>query len=77
MSGYNYRLDALQAAVLHVKLKHLEDWIGLRREKAESYDRLLAGSHVATPIEREYSRHVYTYYVIRSPERDSIQNALQ
>lgn len=77
MAGYNYRMDGIQAAVLSVKLKHLEEWLERRRGIARLYDRLLAGSETQTPSELEGTRHVYTYYVIRSDRRADIQSALE
>ncbi len=77
MPAYNYRMDGLQAAILSVKLKHLDDWLQKRREKAQLYNRLFAETHIRTPFESGDARHVYTYYVIRTPERDAVQKALQ
>ena len=77
MPAYNYRLDGIQAAILNVKLKHLEEWIELRREKAALYGSLLEGGDTRAPIEGANSRHVFTYYVIRTENRDALQEALQ
>jgi dTDP-4-amino-4,6-dideoxygalactose transaminase len=74
--GFNYRLDGMQAAVLSVKLKHLDEWLEKRRAKARVYNRLLEDS-VVTPKEMPYARHVYTYYVIRTKRRDQVQAALK
>ena len=80
--GFNSRLDALQAAVLRVKLRHLDDWTSLRREVADRY-RNLFGSHglqemVGLPIERQGNFHVYNQFVIRVPAtlRDSLRDYL-
>lgn len=75
-SGYNYRMDGIQAAVLEVKLKHLEDWIEARRRKARLYSSLLSDKIVSTPVEADGCRHVYTYYVVRTPIRQKIQEKL-
>ncbi|MDA0745012.1 MAG: DegT/DnrJ/EryC1/StrS family aminotransferase [bacterium] len=75
--AYNYRLDGIQAAILSVKLKHLDEWLSLRRKKAQLYNRLLEGSAVQTPFESSHARHVHTYYVIRTPKRDAVQEALK
>jgi dTDP-4-amino-4,6-dideoxygalactose transaminase len=75
-SGYNYRLDGIQAAILSVKLRHLEGWIQKRKEKARLYGRLLSGSDVRTPVETAGQRHVHTYYVIRTRRRQAVQSAL-
>ena len=77
MPAYNYRLDGIQAAILSAKLQHLEDWVKLRRGKAELYGSLLEGGDARAPIEKESNRHVFTYYVIRTEKRDAVQGALQ
>jgi len=74
--AFNYRLDGMQAAILSVKLKHLDGWLERRREKAQVYNRLLEVA-VLTPKEMPYARHVYTYYVIRTKHRDRVQAALK
>jgi len=78
MMGYNRRLDGLQAAILSVKLGHLDKWNGMRRHNAELYGRLLGGSKaVMMPKEAGYAKHVYHLYVIRSEKRDRIKRALE
>jgi dTDP-4-amino-4,6-dideoxygalactose transaminase len=67
--GLNSRLDELQAAILRVKLKHLDEWNEARRARAGLYDELLAGSGVAIPTEMNYGRHVYHLYVVCCPHR--------
>jgi dTDP-4-amino-4,6-dideoxygalactose transaminase len=74
--GFNARLDEIQAAVLRVKLRRLDEWNEARRRNAERYDALLADSSVITPIEAQYARHVYHLYVIRSSHRDELQTYL-
>ncbi|MBE4907084.1 DegT/DnrJ/EryC1/StrS family aminotransferase [Bacillus luteolus] len=77
--GYNSRLDELQAAVLNVKFPHLDKWSTLRREKAETYTRLLneaLGEKVVTPVEVEGNYHVFHQYTIRVPQRDELQKYL-
>ncbi|MDG3003405.1 DegT/DnrJ/EryC1/StrS family aminotransferase [Paludisphaera mucosa] len=69
--GLNSRLDALQAAVLRVKLRHLDDWTAARRDVADRYRDLFA-SHgldemVQLPIERPGNFHVYNQFVVRVP----------
>jgi dTDP-4-amino-4,6-dideoxygalactose transaminase len=73
--GINSRLDGLQAAVLNVKLKHLEDWTARRREVARMYDEGLKGA-VITPLSMDYSRHVYHLYVVRVKEREKVRTFL-
>ncbi len=77
MIGYNSRLDELQAAILRVKLGHIEEYNRLRRENAHHYSRLLRHPQLCTPVEREGGTHVYHQYTILVSERDSIQKALQ
>jgi dTDP-4-amino-4,6-dideoxygalactose transaminase len=74
--GYGERLDALQAAVLGVKLRHLEDWTEARRRHAATYDRLLAGSSLVTPSQDPRDRHVFHLYVVRSLRRDDLLASL-
>ncbi len=69
--GVNSRLDALQAAILLVKLPHLDAWNEDRRRAARVYDELLAGADgLELPVQRSYGEHVYHLYVVkaRSPE---------
>ena len=74
--GGNYRLDEIQAAILRVKLQHLEAWTRARQAIARRYDTLLAGV-VETPAVMPYATHVYNVYAIRSPRRDAIRDALR
>ncbi len=75
--GYGERMDAIQAAVLRVKLRCLEDWTERRRAAARAYTGLLGGTDVATPVESDDVRHVYHLYVVRSPRRDALQEHLR
>jgi len=71
VKGGNSRLDALQAAVLNVKLKYLDKWNDARRANAERYRKLLANvEEVKTPVEDENVRHVYHLFVIEMDNRD-------
>jgi len=74
--GYNERLDALQAEILKVKLKHLPDWTDARRANAEEYTRRLSEFGVKTPFEVEYAKHVYHLYVIEVEDRDGLRKHL-
>lgn len=76
IKGFNSRLDEIQAAILRVKLRHLDAWNEARRRKALLYNQLLEGSGVITPLEMDYARHVYHLYVIRSHRRDDLQQFL-
>jgi dTDP-4-amino-4,6-dideoxygalactose transaminase len=75
--GTNSRLDELQAAILRVKLRHLEEWTAARRALAAHYGALLAYSGVSAPAEAVNVRHVYHLYVIRSLQRDALQAYLR
>lgn len=75
--GMNARLDEIQAVVLLVKLKHLEEWNNARRDHAKLYCQLLADSPVILPVEAEGAKHVYHLFVIRVPQRDDLQNFLK
>jgi dTDP-4-amino-4,6-dideoxygalactose transaminase len=77
VEGYNGRLDAIQAAILRIKLRHLDAWTGERRAAAARYHELLqplARLHpaVVAPHEPAWSRAVYHLYVIQVPERDAL-----
>jgi dTDP-4-amino-4,6-dideoxygalactose transaminase len=76
VKGYNYRMEALQATILRVKLRHLEDWTESRRAHAARYDWLLEDSEVQPPMAMPYNRHVYHVYAVRGAERDALQQAL-
>jgi dTDP-4-amino-4,6-dideoxygalactose transaminase len=76
--GWNCRMDGIQAAVLRVKLRHLESGNSLRRAHALRYNRAFDGmGEVAIPFEAPYARHVYHVYAIRVPERDVVMNSLK
>ncbi|MCA1644308.1 MAG: DegT/DnrJ/EryC1/StrS family aminotransferase [Chloroflexi bacterium] len=74
--GFNSRMDEIQAAVLRIKLRHLDTWNAQRRAHAATYDRLLAGGNVGVPKVAADRSHVYYVYVIRSAQRDSLQHRL-
>lgn len=74
--GYNSRLDALQAAILQVKLRHLDNWNDARRLLAHRYNELLGGLPVRTPFEDADVKHVYHLYIIRARERGALEEAL-
>jgi dTDP-4-amino-4,6-dideoxygalactose transaminase len=77
IKGYNYRLPAIQAAILRVKLRRLEHWIEARRALATEYDRLLEDSGITRPHAASDSRHVYCLYTIRASDRDKLQTSLE
>jgi dTDP-4-amino-4,6-dideoxygalactose transaminase len=77
VEGYNGRLDAIQAGILHAKLAHLGRWNAQRRDRAAEYNRLLAKNEaVLSPYEPSWSRAVYHLYVIRTNDRDGMMTHL-
>lgn len=77
MQGFNYRMDAIQGAILRVKLRHLDMWTEARRSHALHYTELLAGCPAAqSPAEVPGRRHVYHVYAVRSPDRDGLRRRL-
>jgi len=78
IEGYNGRLDAIQAGLLHAKLPYLENWNAKRREAADRYRTLLATADgVVLPHEPSWSRSVYHLYVVRTADRDGLINHLK
>jgi dTDP-4-amino-4,6-dideoxygalactose transaminase len=75
--GYNSRLDSIQAAVLRVKLRHLDEWNESRRKSAKYYSSILAGEPLTLPAEHREGKHVYHIYAVRTPERDSLKEHLE
>ena len=75
--GYNSRLDELHAAVLSVKLKHLDEWNDLRRERAKQYDSGLADTSLKLPYARPGFRHIFHLYVVETEDRDQLQAYLK
>ncbi len=70
--GVNSRLDTIQAAILKVKLRHLDRWNSRRREAASRYTELLSGTPVVPPFVAPDAYHIYHQYTIRAPERDAL-----
>lgn len=75
--GGNFRLDALQAAVVRVKLGHLESWSAARQANARLYDELLDGIPGLVRPARTGHRHIFNQYVIRTPRRDALMAHLK
>jgi dTDP-4-amino-4,6-dideoxygalactose transaminase len=77
MEGYNGRLDAIQAGILRIKLRYLEDWNEKRRQNAERYNGLFERwNGVMPPYEPSWTQAVYHLYVIRTQRRDELQKHL-
>lgn len=78
--GGNFRLDEIQAAVLNVKFKHLDEWSAARQRNAAFYDaafdRADLGRAIQTPVARDGTRHIYNQYVIRARDRDLLRQHL-
>jgi dTDP-4-amino-4,6-dideoxygalactose transaminase len=79
VEGYNGRMDAIQAALLHVKLQHLATWNAERRERAATYNRQFAAADAAVilPYEPSWSRAVYHLYVVRCEDRQGMMDQLK
>jgi len=75
--GYNYRMDSFQAAVLAIKLTHLDEWNAARTERAEYYTELLKNSNYTLPTHFSDSECVWHCYVIETPERDRVRSGLR
>jgi dTDP-4-amino-4,6-dideoxygalactose transaminase len=75
--GFNYRMDAIQGAVLNVKLDYLADWTEARRRLAARYRTLLAGLPLTLPAEADGRYHVWHLFVVRLPERDRVKKELE
>jgi dTDP-4-amino-4,6-dideoxygalactose transaminase len=77
LPGTNSRLDTLQAAILQVKLRHLDEWNAGRRAHAVAYARLLEALPVLRPVEIPEAKHIYHLYVIQIEGRDQVRSVLQ
>jgi dTDP-4-amino-4,6-dideoxygalactose transaminase len=77
LMGFNYRMDALQGAILRVKLRHLDAWTNARRDHALRYADMIPGAGFTPPEEMPYARHVYHVYAIRTTARAVVQSALE
>lgn len=76
VTGYNSRLDALQAAILSVKLPYLDGWNERRREIAKQYNERINNSAITKPIVAEDNSHIYYVYVITTEKRDELREYL-
>ena len=74
--GVSSRLDELQAAILRVKLEHIDGWTAACRRIAARYDELLEGTPLTLPRARPHARHVYHLYTVRHPQRDALAKTL-
>jgi dTDP-4-amino-4,6-dideoxygalactose transaminase len=76
LRAFNYRMDAIQAAILRVKLRHLDAWTSARRQNARSYSAILDSAPIIPPAEMPYACHVYHVYAVRISDRDLLQRDL-
>ena len=76
IKGFNSRLDEIQAAILRVKLKYLNEWNEKRRNIAKMYNKLISNLLITKPEEADYTQHIYHLYVIRCQKRNELQKYL-
>jgi dTDP-4-amino-4,6-dideoxygalactose transaminase len=74
--GANSRMDEIQAAILRIKLRYLDEWNAHRNDHATTYARLLAGTNLQLPTVAKNREHVWYVYVVRTPERDQLRERL-
>ena len=77
MIGFTYRLDAMQAAILDVKLDYIDAWNKARRQHAATYNKRFSGMDVVTPQEKADRRAVYHVYALRASNRDALVEYLR
>jgi dTDP-4-amino-4,6-dideoxygalactose transaminase len=77
MIGVNSRLDTIQAAILRVKLQHLDQYNAARRSAAERYSQKLSSSPVTVPVVAPHCEHIFHQYTLRAPKRDGLADHLK
>lgn len=77
VTGYNSRLDALQAAILSIKLPYLDSWNKKRREIAKQYDEKIKNPIICKPVVADGNNHIYYVYVITTDKRDELRDYLK
>ncbi len=75
--GVNSRLDSIQAAVLNVKLKYLDEWNDARRKASGIYNKLFENTLAITPKVKDYTKHIFHQYTLRVPNRDQLADHLK
>lgn len=75
--GYNTRLDAIQAAILDVKIKEIDKWNAKRREIVKVYNEALQNNDLVTPVAKDYNEHVYHMYILQSENREEVLQKLK
>jgi dTDP-4-amino-4,6-dideoxygalactose transaminase len=76
LKGFNYRMEALQGAILRVKLRYLDQWTNARRSHAQAYSRVLSESELTLPTERPGTKHVYHVYAVLTEQRRELMESL-
>ena len=77
LPGFNYRMDAIQGAVLKIKMDYIDDWTEARRSHARRYSKALAGMNVGLPAPETDERHVWHVYAVRAAARDRCASSLR
>jgi len=77
LKGFNYRMEAVQGAILRVKLRRLEQWTEARRAHARAYKAALGGTGLTLPTELPDTRHVYHVFAVLTSERRELVESLQ
>lgn len=75
--GFNTRLDAIQAAILNVKIKEIDKWNAKRREIVKVYNEALQNNDLVTPVAKDYNEHVYHMYILQSENREEVIEKLK
>lgn len=75
--GYNSRLDELQASLLRVKLRRLNEWTDVRRQKVKQYEEGLSQLPITLPTELDYGKHAYHLYIIETDQREQLMAHLK
>jgi len=75
--GFNSRLDSVQAAVLRVKLRHLDEWNSIRRQRAERYRELLSETELVLPTVSDGIEHVFHLFAVECHDRDTVLQRLR
>ncbi|MGG7058164.1 DegT/DnrJ/EryC1/StrS family aminotransferase [Clostridium nigeriense] len=75
--GFNTRLDAIQAAILDVKIKEIDKWNAKRREIVKVYNEALQNNDLVTPVAKDYNEHVYHMYILQSENREEVIEKLK
>jgi len=75
-AGFNYRMSEILAAIGRVQLKHLPEWIKRRKEVASWYNDMLANDEIILPVEKNWAKHAYHLFVVRTIQREALRRYL-